>query len=261
VILVPRATIWPGQLPTSTTGAPRPLLEPERPYLVVHYTGAGSWLDPDDTPDELRSIQNYAQWAGKPWEYNWVIDGQGLVFEYAGDYRAAHYADHSTEPPTGKNEYCIGVLLLVGFTGPGAQGGTLEQPTVPMTVAFRDLRAWLVATDRLAAGHELRGHRQMFGAYTACPGDAVMGAWEQFANPVPPPQEVEMIEVFYRNAEPRPFQGTTYPAGQVKYRLLENGKCRRISGDELADRGYPMVDINFGIAKSNAYLDAIEVTP
>lgn len=173
--IVARETVWPGQTPHNSTGTPRPLLKPARPFLTVHYTGAGSWLDPNDTPDELRSIQQYAQSASKPWEYNWVIDGQGLVFEYAGDYRAAHTAAW--------NDDAIGVLLLVGFNPPGV----FEQPTVPMTVAFRDLRAWLADTGRLAADHKLRQHREMPGAATQCPGFAVVSNWDQFTAPVPPP--------------------------------------------------------------------------
>jgi hypothetical protein len=182
VILVPRATIWPGQLPTNSTGTPRPLLAPARPFLTVHYTGAGSWLDPDDSPTELRAIQAYAKNAGKPWEYNYVIDGQGIVFEYAGDYRAAHTA--------GWNESAVGVLLLVGFTADKA----LEQPPVEMVVAFRDLRAWLVDTGRIAPDHALRQHREMPGAATLCPGAAVIAKWPALSAPVPPPPTPPPLE-------------------------------------------------------------------
>jgi hypothetical protein len=249
MILVPRATVFGTQLPTNTSGTSRPLLAGARPYLTVHYTGAGSWLDPDDTPTELRSIQAYAQGAGKPWEYNWVIDGQGIVFEYAGDYRAAHTA--------GWNESAIGVLLLVGFN----RDGQHEQPPVEMQVAFRDLRAWLTATGRVTVDHRLRQHREMPGAATACPGAAVISKWDQFSAPVPPPIGDDMPDVFYRNAEARAWDGAQYPPGQIKYKLMEDGHCRRISGDELADRGYPNVDIGFGLAKSNATLDKIETIP
>lgn len=178
MIFVPRSQIWPDQLPTSSTGTPRPLLDPDRPYLTVHYTGAGLWLDPDDTPTELRAIQNYAQAAGKPWEYNYVIDGQGLVFEYAGGYRAAHWADHRTTPPTGMNQYAIGVLLLVGLADAAHLQG-FEKPTDEMVQAFRELRARLTATGALAVDHQVLPHRLMPGANTLCPGPEVIKRWAE----------------------------------------------------------------------------------
>lgn len=253
--LIPRSTIWPGQLPLNKDGTRRPLLAPDRPYLTVHYTGAGSWLDPDDTPTELRSIQLYAQGAGKPWEYNYVIDGQGLVFEYAGDYRAAHYADHTTVPAVGKNDIAIGVLLLVGFVPPSS-AGVLEQPTIPMIVAFRDLRAWLVATGRLADPHELRGHRQMTGAPTACPGDAVMAKWDQFAAPVPPPPtpdpgaDMNALDKTITNSESGPYG----PPLESKFFLADDGYRRHMSPDEWAARGSPV-----GVPCTNETLDRIPV--
>jgi hypothetical protein len=252
MILVPRTTVFGSVLPTNSTGTPRPLLVSERPYLTIHYTGAGLWLDPDDTPTELRAIQAYAKSAGKPWEYNWVVDGQGIVWEYAGDYRAAH--------SQGDNEVAIGVLLLVGLDQ--AVPPHLEEPPPSMIQAVRELRQWLVTTDRLAADHQMKQHNQMPGANTSCPGARVIAHWAEFTAPVAPiPPEDDMPAVFYRNSESRMWDNVTYPAGQIKYLLLETGKCRRISGDELADRGYPSVDINFGIAKTNAYLNAIEVKP
>jgi hypothetical protein len=71
------------------------------------------------------------------------------------------------------------------------------------------------------------------------------------------PEEDDVADVYYRNAEARTWNGTAYPAGNVKYFLQPNGVPRRISGEELADRGHPKVDINFGIPKSNAYLDSV----
>lgn len=127
-----------------------------------------------------------------------------------------------------------------------------------MIQAVRELRAWLLTTNRLAANHQMLQHNQMPGANTSCPGARVIAHWAEFTAPVAPiPPEDDMPAVFYRNGEARTWQGTAYPAGNIKYILQENGVPRRISGEELADRGYPSVDINFGIAKSNAYLDSV----
>lgn len=191
--LVPREAVWPGQLPTNTNGTPRPKLAPNRPWYTIHYTGGGIWLDPDDTVDELRSIQNYAQSAGKPWEYNWVIDGQGTVWEYAGNYQAAHSG--------GENDKAIGVLLLVGFKGTYPNDiDYWEQPTPEMINAVRDLRAFLVDHAMLAGNHTMLPHQGMPGAATACPGNAVMAVWPQLTAPPTPPtppgdNNVELVEI------------------------------------------------------------------
>jgi hypothetical protein len=181
MILVDRETVWPGRLPTNSNGTPRPMLALGRPWLTIHYTGGGIWLDPDDTVDELRSIQSYAEGAGKPWEYNWVIDGQGVVWEYAGDYQAAH--------SSGENDKAIGVLLLVGFKGTYPNDVDYwEDPTPQMIAAVQELHQWLDDSDRLAIDHTMLPHQQMPDAATACPGVAVMARWEQLcAYPTPPP--------------------------------------------------------------------------
>lgn len=216
MILVPRDTVWPGQTPTNSNDMTRRLLAPWRPYLTIHYTGGGMWLDPGDTADELRQIQRYAQAAGKPWEYNYVIDGQGLVFEYAGDYQAAHSA--------GDNDVAIGVLLLVGFAGTFPGHVTYwEEPTEPMVTAVRDLRGWLVSTNRLAGGHLMVPHKGMPGAATICPGPSVMARWDDLdrpPTPTPQPPMEDDMEILIGNQ-----------AGTV-WRLMEDGHKREI--------GYPV---------------------
>jgi hypothetical protein len=193
-----RDAVWPGGvIPSNSTGTPRPLLEPKRPYYTIHYTGAGVWLDENDTPTELRAIQNYATAAKKPWEYNYVIDGQGVVWEYAGTYRAAHAG------PT-NNAEAIGVLLLVGLTGPGLTG--FEVPTEPMILAVRELRDFLVGCDALAQGHAMCQHRDMPGAQTICPGPEVISRWADLCAPIvdPPPTEegCSMFIGFFRSDGP-----------------------------------------------------------
>lgn len=176
--LMPRGAVWPHELPSNMNGTPRPLLRPGRPWLTIHYTGGGTWLDPGDTPSEMRAIQDYAAGPGKatPWEYNWVIDGQGVIWEYAGDYRAAHSG--------GENDDAIGVLLLVGFKGKYPDGIEYwEHPPTVMITAVRQLRFVLVERGMLAADHKMLPHKEMPGAATACPGQAVMAAWSLLTAP------------------------------------------------------------------------------
>lgn len=225
MILVPRDQVWPGQLPTNSNGTPRPHLAPNRPWYTIHYTGGGLWLDPDDTIDELRSIQNYAQSAGKPWEYNWVIDGQGAVWEYAGDYQAAHSG--------GENDQAIGVLLLVGFKGTYPNAVEYwEQPTTAMIDAVRELRDWLCSRSMLAPTHTMEPHQDMPGAATACPGPAVLAAWPLLTQPWAPPAPTPPSEdpVLYL---------ATLSDGTV---VIAGSAVRPVSPEEIAPGG-PLADL------------------
>lgn len=176
--MIPRSVVWPGQTPRNNDGTYRPLLKPDRPWYTVHYTGGGLWLDPDDTVTEARSVQAFAAGPSKrtPWEYNYIIDGQGLIVEYAGDFQAAH--------SSGENEAAIGVLLLLGFKGKYPNVEYWEQPTTEMKNAVRQLRAWLVGRKSLAVDHKMLPHQQMPGAATTCPGEPVMEQWADFIAPI-----------------------------------------------------------------------------
>lgn len=217
---VPRDAVWPGQLPTNSSGSPRAQLALHRPWLTIHYTGGGLWLDRDDTMAELQSIQNYAAGAGKPWEYNWVIDGQGVVWEYAGDYQAAHSAD--------ENSQAIGVLLLVGFKGTYPDDVSYwELPTPEMIAAVQRLHQWLDDSDRLAIDHQVLPHQQMPGAATACPGVAVMEVWDQmvaYPAPEPPPPQGD-DEMLYL---------ATLSDGTV---VIVGSAVRPVSSDEIGPGG------------------------
>lgn len=155
----------------------RPPLSQER-WLTVHYTGVDvAWGDPGDTPAEIRSIQRYAQGAGKSNEYNYVIgqDNDDLIYEYAGHFQAAHSA--------GENSQSVGVLML---------NGTREPLTDKQVRKFRWLRQLLVFDGTLKPNHEVTPHKEMPGAATACPGDLILARWSDLLAPyteipAPPP--------------------------------------------------------------------------
>ena len=152
----PRDEVWPGQVPLDSEGRARRRLARDRKRLAIHYTGETKrYLDPDDSPQRLSAIQRYAQSADKPWEYNYVVDGQGQVWEYAGEFMAAH-SKHN-------NATSYGVLLLLG---------TPETPTDEMIDAARWLRFVLTAFHNLSADHVMLPHRDMPRAATAVPGPA-----------------------------------------------------------------------------------------
>jgi hypothetical protein len=94
--------------------------------------------------------------------YNFAIDQAGRVWDLRGSVRVgAHCASPSN--PDANHEF-VGVLFVVGDR---------EQPTAAMAAAFWDfrrdvfLRRWPGRTD-------VRGHREVPGAQTVCPGDPVI---------------------------------------------------------------------------------------
>jgi len=158
--IIPRSALWPGQLPRNNDGTLRPLLLNSRPYQTVHYTGASvNYGDFGDSPAEIRSIQAWAASAAKrtPWEYNYVHDTEGQIWEYAGLYQAAHSG--------GENHLSFGHLLLLGVN---------DEPTLAQIESFKWLRWVLTQFQNLASDNALRPHKEMPDAQTACPGDRVM---------------------------------------------------------------------------------------
>jgi peptidoglycan hydrolase-like protein with peptidoglycan-binding domain len=168
-------------IPHSSDGSIRPLLAADRPMLTIHHTGAGSQIDPDDSPVRVRAIETWAASQDKPWEYNWIVDSQGVVWTYAGDHQAAH--------SKGENHLAHGVLLLGNFL--------VERPTASMLNAARRLRHELTVDGRLAGDHVMLRHQDMPGANTDCPAlrndewDVLATPWVPEALPPWDPQHGE----------------------------------------------------------------------
>lgn len=176
--LIPRSVLWPGQVPRSSSGSLRSQVKRPADFLTGHYTGSpGEWADFDDTHTEAAALQVYAQHASKPWEYNWIVDTQGQVVEYAGTYQAAHSA--------GENGVSHGVLFFLGVG---------EPMTSQMILAFRQLRWWLTECGYLAPVGPTP-HNQMPGAATLCPGPKVEEHWAALSTPWTPAggNDVELI--------------------------------------------------------------------
>jgi hypothetical protein len=199
--LVPRSVVWPGETPTSSTGLVRPLVRRPAPYVTVHYTGAGEWDDFGDTIPEARAIQVYAQHARKPWEYNWIIDSEGNVVEYAGFHQAAHSG--------GENSISHGVLLLLGVG---------EPVTEAMKLAFRQLVWWLAQEGATDANTHVLPHREMPGAATACPNTLILGEWMELTDPwsPPPPPAPKENKMRFLIKDTRPPQAVWRSDGVIK---------------------------------------------
>lgn len=157
--IVPRERYGLDPVVRSSNGSPRPLVRKPAAYVTWHYTGVNvRWGDVGDTEEEIRAIERYAASVNKPNEYNFVIhqDDDLLLHEYAGGYRAAHSA--------GENSISYGILLLNGT----------QEPLTPRQIdKARWFRSVLLATKSIDSGTSFRGHRDMPGAATLCPGTLI----------------------------------------------------------------------------------------
>jgi hypothetical protein len=185
-----------------------------RPGLTVHYTGVDVDYGSQDTEAAIRGIEKYASSAGKPNEYNYVIDqhDNGLVHEYAGHFRAAHSGNF--------NSSHYGVLML---------NGTREGLTDAQVDKFRWLRRQLQDEGRVRDTNEVVPHRAQ--RPTACPGDLIMLRFGDLLVPysdggvVPPDDDWEdtMFVAFVRHQD--------HPAVYIQY---VNGTKRHVSNpDEM----------------------------
>lgn len=161
----------------------RPFLAPLRPTITCHYPGApvGKSYAGDTMLGDVKkkiyllNMQRYAQAAGKSFEYNYLLFMDGEVWEYAGDFLAAHSA--------GDNAESYGVQFV---------NGQDDLCTDAQVASFRWLRdIHLKSRQRLTVSCACTPHREMPGAQTACPGDrAIMprlGDLRAPHNPVPDP--------------------------------------------------------------------------
>jgi len=167
----------------------RPLLAPGIPTITGHYPGAPegrsyagtAMLGDVKKKIYLFNMQAYAQAAGKSYEYNFVIFMDGQVWEYAGDYLAAHSA--------GENAVSYGVQFV---------NGQDDLCTDAQVEAFRWLRdVHLIGRGRLSPTCLTVPHRDMPGANTSCPGDrAIMprlGELREPYIPLPPLEDDDML--------------------------------------------------------------------
>lgn len=187
-VFVPRSS-WHPSPPTSNAGSTRPKLKRPVPTITRHYMGA----PPDakvrfwEPGDWMTWFQGVAVNAGKSFEYNYVIpprtDGSAQVWEYAGDYQAAH--------SEGENAISVGVLFALGVTNHPSYGNyqptkpTVWEPiTPPMIDAYRWLRDEHLTGSGIVADTVAEvEHRNMPGANTACPGESVIAANSQLSQP------------------------------------------------------------------------------
>lgn len=217
VEFVPRST-WHPQPPTSNSGATRPRLARPVPTITVHYTGAPirARTRTDDATTYMRRLQQIASGDGKSFEYNYVIPPRtdpaaAVVWEYAGDYQAAHSA--------GENAVSVGVLFALGVDNhPSYPSFDRNRPTVwelltpGMVDAYRWLCEHLINQGVVRSAVAQTPHRNMPGAATACPGNSILQQWADLTAPNPPPggnPTMDTPDYFTLRPQPAPVWAST----------------------------------------------------
>ena len=245
----------PLDVPTSTNGTRRPLLQMNLPYHTVHYTGLqprqiwfsnnGVFNTIEDVFKFLERLEEVARRSGKPYEYNTLIpvmaDGSSHVIAYADEYRAAHSA--------GENSIAHGTLIIAGV-GQDVPDGTI--------LAFQWWNAVLEASGRLQANSLVTPHHDMPDAATACPGVKIDGVMPRLRAPyvapapeptkptTPPTTGDTDMEPFIAKPGPEIAHKT-----DVHFFVAPNGIVRHAQGPDT-EGGIAVREIH-GVAHFNGY--------
>lgn len=231
VLFVPRSAWHVGE-PTNNSGTTRPLLAKPVPTITVHYTGAPIMVSASTFTAQqfMPHFQNIALASGKSFEYNYVIpprvDGSCQVWEYAGEYRAAH--------SEGENHIAIGVLFANGVNNhPSYKNYNASLPTVwePLydyqIEAYQWLRDELLPEWGLVSGPLQSPHKNMPGAATICPGPSIFNRWSELSGPSPQPgsdMELHRRPPRIYSTDPTDGAQVTDPAG-----AFQAGQVRQVS--------------------------------
>jgi hypothetical protein len=176
VRLVRRSEYGLDPIVRSASGARRPPLE-LAPLIAWHWPGVVATYTGRDIGAVIRAIDAAARArpVPAPNEYNYVHgpDDDGLVYEYAGPFEAAHSA--------GENDSAVGELFLVPIGG---------QITDAQIVKHQWLRDTILIPQRIVRADVLElPHGEMPGAATQCPGPSVIASRARLIAPYQPPEE------------------------------------------------------------------------
>ncbi|SDT69538.1 peptidoglycan recognition family protein [Jiangella sp. DSM 45060] len=151
--------------PTAAKGDPLPAADVDE--IDVHYPASGNvrlqGLSEAQVASRLRGWRDYHvnQRGWVDIGYNMAVDGAGRIWTLRGLDRVGAHAASDSNPS--QNRHSIGVLFVIGDD---------EEPTTACINAFRQLRADILKRSPRAT--RLRGHQQVNGASTECPGDPLM---------------------------------------------------------------------------------------
>jgi len=148
--------------------------------MTAHYTGNNVIYKDKVTAEVVKQIQQVFH-ATKPFEYNYVIgqEENNDIYEFAGEYKAAHSA--------GENTDSVGVLFLLGVG---------EKPTWTMINKWRWLREHLISKGLLSSSAIQLPHKLMPGAATSCAGPQIDAVWKELIQPYKENMQVLPIRIF-----------------------------------------------------------------
>lgn len=157
--------------------------------LAVHWPGSTTDRFGVETPAEVASrLRGWRAFhvRDRGWSdigYNVAIDQAGRVWELRGIGRVG--AHSASDANSDANHEWVGVLLVLGER---------EQPTTAMIQAFRHFRTTRFLR-RWPGRNAVRGHTQVPGAQTSCPGPAALaliasGAFAGAPRPTQPTEDV-----------------------------------------------------------------------
>lgn len=231
VKILPRTT-WTS-LANGRAGRP---LDPRRVKgIALHYPADGNVKNAGLTQNEiavkLRSYRTHH--VNKGWAdigYNFAVDQAGRVWNLTGWNIGAHAG-------TQGNPTYVGVLLVLGNT---------EQPSTSMINALRAFR-----TENLLAKYpkatDVKGHQQIPGNSTACPGKPVLDliASKQLLDAAPKPKPKPVPEPTSRwrfGTLNIPLDSAKLPRGESRVKVaaeqIHKANLHFVACQEL-DRGYP----------------------
>ncbi|WP_053205849.1 peptidoglycan recognition protein family protein [Jiangella muralis] len=181
------ATYRPRSAWTSTAPGGDTLSASAVTRINVHYPASGNVrLQGISDADVARRLRGWRQYHidGRGWSdigYSMAIDGHGCIWTLRGLDRVGAHSASDSNPS--ENRHSHGVLFVIGND---------EEPTTAAVNAFRQLRADILKRSPKAT--LVRGHQQVPGASTECPGDPLMeliraGALAGNPRPEPDPED------------------------------------------------------------------------
>jgi hypothetical protein len=188
----------------------------------------------------MTRLQSMAQAGRKSFEYNYVnpprADGSSQIWEYAGDYMAAH-AGAVNNPRWISVLFAIGVDNHPSYSSYDPTRPTVWQPVSDAQVeSFHWLVARLVAAGAVKPGPDIREHRHLAGAATTCPGDGVRARWSELVDWRPPtpdnPGDPTMVSYFRFSDFPCPCFASS-----------DGATAHYVGPVEFAARGVKLADV------------------
>lgn len=156
----------------------------------VHWGGneQPSWASGPDA--EKMILRRWEDWHldGKGWRglaYGWGIGASGLIYRIRGwNNYGAHTGDEDGDSISNNKEVIPFVFIMGKNSGP---------PTDAMWESARWLYHELQKDNRGDKDFEVKGHKELKGTDTVCPGPFIMSGLQRISEPLPSELELRVI--------------------------------------------------------------------